>query len=195
VPLLAVSAHDLDTAGFAVDADLPLAWLEEQLGEAELTGVAPGHITARLSRSGNDVVVRGKVTADLRAPCARCLEPATLVVDTELTLLLQPAHASGGHGAGSKPRPGKPGKDDDEYEFSAAEADVDTFDGETVVLDPFVREAILLEAPSCLLCREDCPGIRPAAAPAKEVPAPRLDPRLAPLGALRDKLSPKPKKE
>src|SRR5262249_11349841 len=89
-----------------------------------------------------------------------------------------------------------------EYEFTAEEADLDTYDGETVVLDAFVREAILLEMPNFPLCSEACPGIGPAAsgrdrddgptirarAEAEEATAPALDPRLAPLGALRERL-------
>lgn len=46
-----------------------------------------------------------------------------------------------------------------EYEFSSEEADLDEYDGETVVLDPFVREALLLELPNFPLCSDACPGI------------------------------------
>lgn len=66
--------------------------------------------------------------------------------------------------------------DEDEYEFSAEEADHDVYDGETVVLDPFVREALLLEIPNFPLCSDDCAGIRTApedpSARVEEVPAP-----------------------
>lgn len=180
--LLAISANDIDAAGRAVDAELPLAWLKEELAEASLEGHAPGHVQFRLSRSGNDVVVRGKVKAELHTPCARCTEPAPVPVDTEVTLLLQPSAAARAHGRGH-------GKgDDEEYEFTSEEADVDVFDGETVILDGFIREAILLEVPNFPLCSEDCPGIGPGPTAAPEVEEPHLDPRLAPLGALRDKL-------
>jgi len=58
------------------------------------------------------------------------------------------------------------------------------------VLDDFVREAILLEIPIFPLCSEDCPGIRPASSDVVDEEAePRVDPRLAPLGALRAKLA------
>ena len=189
--LLSISAHDIDASGLALDAELPLVWLKEELADAELQGNAPGHVQARLSRSGSDIVVRGKVTADLRTPCARCLEPASVVVDTELSLLRRPARA--GAGAAHSHANGEKGKGDahkdEEYEFTSEEADLDTYDGETVVLDPFVREAILLEVPNFPLCSEDCAGIRPAApASAPEETGPRVDPRLAPLGALREKL-------
>lgn len=186
-PLLSVSANDIDAAGLALDAELPLTWLADELAEASLTGVAPGHFAGRLSRSGKDsIVVRGKVKADLVTPCARCLDPTRVLVDTELTLLLQPAKPDPrANGKG----PAKTKAAEVEYEFSADEADVDHYDGESVVLDPFVREAILLEVPNFPLCSEDCPGIRPAAPgpPSEEAPPP-VDPRLAPLAALRAKL-------
>lgn len=185
MPLLSVSAHDIDSAGLAIEAELPLAWLKDELADAALEGAAPGGVSVRLSRSGKEVVVRGKVKADLRTPCARCLGPTSIVVDTELSLLLQPKAADAS--ANGRARAKK--KDtEEEYEFSSSEADVDIFDGETVVLDPFIREAILLEVPNFPLCSEGCPGIRPAAAAAPEEAGPRIDPRLAPLGALRDKL-------
>lgn len=195
MPLLSVSAHDIDAAGLSLDAELPPAWLDAEVGDAEVLAQGPGRVAARLSRSGNDVVVRGRVQAALTTPCARCLEPAAIHVDTELTLLLQPAPAAkpgaakpGATKAGAaKPATARPKHaKEDEYEFSSAEADVDTYDGETVVLDDLVREAILLEVPNFPLCSEGCPGIRPAAGPA---PAEALDPRLSPLGALKAKLS------
>jgi uncharacterized protein len=48
-----------------------------------------------------------------------------------------------------------------EYEFSAEEAEHDEYDGDKVVLDGFVREAILLELPNFPLCSETCTGISP----------------------------------
>lgn len=197
--LFAVSAHDIDAAGLALEGELPVAWLAEELAGTELAAPAPGRLSARLSRSGHDIVVRGRVKADLRIPCARCLDPAAVPVDTELSLLLRPAAAphterpAASHSAGNGKAKAAP-KEEPEYEFASGEADQDTYDGETVVLDPFVREAILLEVPNFPLCSEACPGIRPAAADAPPAPAPRVDPRLAPLRALRDKLAPPPAK-
>jgi uncharacterized protein len=197
MPLLSVSAHDVDAAGLAVDAALPPAWLDAELGEASVKAPGPGRVSVRLSRSGNDVVVRGQVKAALTIPCARCLEPAIVHVDTELSLLLQPAPAAkpvhaGATGKHPKPakeaKPAKEKEKEEEYEFTAAEADVDTYDGATVVLDDFVREAILLEVPNFPLCSEECPGIRPPAG-STSAEAPPLDPRLSPLGALKAKLA------
>jgi uncharacterized protein len=98
-------------------------------------------------------------------------------------------------GGSKKPDPGAPrGKarpkqgEEDEYEFSSEEADHDVYDGETVVLDPFVREALLLEIPNFPLCSDDCAGIRtaPEGPIAREEEAPAPPPGVKSLGdALR----------
>jgi len=219
-PLFAIPAGDIDAAGRSLAADLPVAWLDEQLGDCDMHAAEPGHVSARLSRSGSDMVVHGRVRVVVEVPCARCLEPAKVDVDGELSLLLKPASAAvlaqkaeeqraatsakkqpagagkgrgkgaeagaaGGAKGGAGKRPSKE-KEGPEYEFSSDEAEVDVYDGETVVLDGFIREAILLEIPIFPLCSESCPGIRPASLGAvEEGHAPTLDPRLAPLGALR----------
>ena len=68
----------------------------------------------------------------------------------------------------------------------------DTFDGEQIVLDPFLREFILLELPMFPV-RQDLPSLpveARASAPESETP---LDPRLAPLAELKDRLAQKQK--
>ncbi|XYI03357.1 YceD family protein [Sorangium sp. So ce1128] len=213
----AVSANDIDISGLSLDVSIPTDWLNAELADADVTGRAPGHLSARLSRTGNEIVVRGRVKAPVATPCARCLSPAPLDIDTELSLLLRPAPKAETHGQGHRHRRDDGGRNgavkaeskvkEAEYEFTAEEADVDTYDGETVVLDPFIREAILLEMPNFPLCSEACPGIGPAAsredraggsstlvsgAVEEDEAAPGLDPRLAPLSALREKLGQKP---
>lgn len=197
MPLLAVTANDIDTAGHPVDEDLPAEWLDRELADAEVHAVGPGHVAVRLSRSGKDVVVRGRVKAEVEVPCARCLEATRTSIDTELSLLLQPvpsakpAHGHGHRAADAAAKARAAGKEP-EYEFTSDEAEVDTFDGETVVLDDFVREALLLELPNFPLCSESCAGIRPrAGAPggiaSAETKKP-LDPRLKALSELKAKL-------
>ncbi|MET0592485.1 MAG: DUF177 domain-containing protein, partial [Polyangiaceae bacterium] len=72
-------------------------------------------------------------------------------------------------------------KSDDETEFDGEDADIDTYEGEEVVLDRFVREAILLESPIFPLCSEACEGIRPASDSATDSQDAVTDPRLLPL--------------
>lgn len=206
-PLISYAATDLDTVGLAVEKALPAAWLDEQLGDAGIHGLEPGHLSARLSRTGSDVVVRGRVHAKLGLSCARCLEPAIAEVDGELSLLLKavappppvkptaktaeakPARARRAKGE-VEPAVVAPSKSkkEPEYEFTADEADLDSYDGDTVILDEFVREAILLEVPNFPLCSDACAGI-PRAPSVEGQSQETIDPRLLPLAAIRSKLA------
>jgi DUF177 domain-containing protein len=183
--LIRFPAVDVQIDGLDIDVPLPEDWLRKALADSEVTPRADGgHLSGRLSRSGSDIVVRAKVVASVELACARCLDPAPIDVASELSLLLQPRPKSAGRGRASN-RGGR-GSGDEGYVFTAAEAQVDVYDGETVVLDGFVREAILLEVPNFPLCRDSCPGLQIAAAePLAEARA--FDPRLAPLDAFRDK--------
>lgn len=183
-PLLIFPAHDIRTEGLAFDRALPTKWLKRALESVEAAPreePAP-RVAGRLSRSGQDIVVRGRVEVTLALPCARCLSPAETAILGDLSLLLQPKLRADARSRGAA------AKESDEYEFSPGEADLDVYDGETVVLDDFVREAILLEVPTFPLCREDCPGLRAMTPEVSRAEA--FDPRLAPLSAFRKKDGP-----
>jgi uncharacterized protein len=95
-------------------------------------------------------------------------------------------------GRGAKPK---------SYEFAPGEADLDVYDGKDVVLDPFVREALLLEIPIFPLAPDEFPlspdevtakdptPSSPEDLEASEPDEPLVDPRLQPLAAIRDRLA------
>lgn len=176
-------ANDIPTEGVAIDVELDAAWLARTLADAGVSAHhgadEGGRVWGRLSRSRHDIVVRGHVAARVEVACVRCLDPTVIAVQAPLTLLLKPA-----------PKPHRPsgrGQSDQEMELTAADAEVDVYEGDTVVLDNFVREAILLEIPSFPLCREGCPGLSEARPiPLADAENDRVDPRLAPLGAFRN---------
>jgi uncharacterized protein len=190
-PSILFLAHDIPVEGVAIDVELTTEWLDKHLADAGVGAqegdAKPGRVKGRLSRSGPDVVVRAHVTANLAAACVRCLDPAPLAVAAELSLLLTASTRSDARrGARAQRQRHMP-----EHEFGPAEADVDVYDGETVVLDAFVREAILLEVPNFPLCRASCPGIAVRDAVAMSIePEPTVDPRLAPLDAFRQREGP-----
>jgi uncharacterized protein len=99
-----------------------------------------------------------------------------------------PGGSDAGRGARARPIPGE------EHEFTSEEADQDTYEGEEVDLDRFVREAILLESPIFPLCSDACRGIGPP--PSSPLSnggskAGAIDPRLLPLVELARKRSSK----
>jgi uncharacterized protein len=186
-----VPVHDLDLAGRSVRFPITPAWLRGALEgcEAQPAG-STGQIDVHLTKTGNDVLVQGQIDAALVIPCARCLTPVEFRPHIELSLLLHPAAGAagpqrrtgqgGGQGAAPAKGANKP-KGDDETEFADEEAETDTYEGDEVVLDRFVREAILLESPIFPLCSEACEGIRPASDSALGSEGDVTDPRLLPL--------------
>ncbi len=176
----------LDAGGKHVQMPIRATWLR---GVLEGTAVGPsdgdGELDVRLSRSGNDVVVRGTLAADLVVPCSRCLEPATVLVREEVSLLAVPS-ASTPQGRGKHDET----DDDDEAGGDSGEADIIAYDGETLVLDDLVRDELLLGIPMIPLCSEACPGIRPERSPSSDAagsPEDAIDPRLRPLLRLKNK--------
>jgi uncharacterized protein len=202
-----VPVADLEYGDRELDEDIPVEWLRTALeGTEAVPEGRPGRLTLTLSKSGRDVMVRGQVSADVTMPCARTLDPVPVKLRSDIFLLLAPApstphppkqaqkrHAKAG-GPNDKRGP-KPARREEEGLLSDADAARDTYDGEDVVLDPFVREFLLLELPMVPV-RED---LRSEATPAIERP-PRepdeeegpkrdgIDPRLAPLAAIASRL-------
>jgi uncharacterized protein len=177
--------HDLDVAGRDAEFVVSTPWLRGALEGCEMQPAGPdGRLNVHLTKTGNDVLVQGQVDVQLVIPCARCLRPVELRPHIELALLLFPSatHPTGRSSSSAAPR-GPQGKrpKDEEADFSGDEADVDTYEGDEVVLDRFVREAILLESPTFPLCSEACEGIRPASDTAPPARDAVTDPRLLPL--------------
>jgi uncharacterized protein len=168
-----ITASDLDAGGRAYRFPVKASWLRHTLENHEAKPAGKeGLLDVRASKSGNDVVVTGKLDADLAIPCARCTEPFSLHVHSDIRVLYAPA---------SKLK--APSKND--YEFSAEEADTLPYDGETVVLDDLVRDELLLEIPMIPLCSEGCPGMSGAPKTAEKTEEKGIDPRLAPLLGFR----------
>jgi uncharacterized protein len=165
-----VPARDLDAAGKRFRFAVRASWLRGILEETDVRPAGPdGELDLRLSKSGTDVVVRGTICAELNVECARCLQPARVIVREPLSALAVPT---------SQPATGGAAVKEDPDELASDEAGVMPYDGETVVLDDLVRDELLLGIPMIPLCSESCPGIRPQT---PESASPGIDPRLRPL--------------
>jgi uncharacterized protein len=174
-----IPISELDAGGKDYAFPLRTAWMRAVFEDTDVaTTTKDGALALRVSKSGRDIVVHGTLEADLEAPCARCLQPAHIRVAQDVAALFSPR---------SELRAPK----DKEYEFSAGEADVLPYDGETLVLDDLVRDELVLEIPMIPLCSEDCVGIQPAPVSEESAAAAAVDPRLAPL--LKFKASREPK--
>jgi uncharacterized metal-binding protein YceD (DUF177 family) len=214
-PLFSVPLADLDYGEREIDEEIPREWLRRALeGSEAVPRDQPGRLQVTVSKSGREVMVRGKARAHVTLPCSRTLDPVDYDLVADMFLMLGPP--SGGPRPSAKaatakvpraakrpvkesPSKAKAGqKDRRKREEDAAlpeeEAARDTYEGDRVNLAPFVREFLLLELPMVPL-RED---LRSEESPAIErplEPAPEgrqaheaIDPRLAPLADIANRL-------
>ena len=170
---ISIPVRELDAAGKSFDFMLRSTWLRGALEGTHVEAAEDvGKLEVRLSRSGKDVVVRGALEASVLVPCARCLEPVRVAIREPISVLAVPSLPAG-----------EAGSEDDE-EGGAELADLIPYDGENLVLDDLVRDAILLGIPMIPLCSEACPGISPQPREEAAAPTPGIDPRLRPLLSL-----------
>jgi uncharacterized protein len=205
----AIPWADLDWGPKRVDSVISTEWLREALSQTEAEPRGAGRLAVELTKNGEQVMVRGTVEAPLTMPCSRTLDPVAVDVRASLFLMLSPAPISPeqtgragrrrrGHERG--PEGAKPEREKVkakghrrglESELSDSEAATDVYFAEQIVLDPFVREFILLELPMVPL-REDLrsdedPASPPPSADRAEPERP-IDPRLAPLAEIASRL-------
>ncbi|MEM1418164.1 MAG: DUF177 domain-containing protein [Myxococcota bacterium] len=159
------------------------AWLREALADTDLSAGAGdddasvGELLVTATKTGTDLLVQGQAQTTLEAPCARCNGPVEVALDAAFTHLLQPMPAAGA--------PALP----DELELTPEDLDRDYFGGDEVALDALVREQLLLELPMRVVhpegeCDPEVVGYLESEAAA----AAKVDPRLAPLLALKGAL-------
>ena len=207
-PVFIVPLADIERGPRTLTFTLDEAWLRQALEGTDATPRGPGSVTVQLSKSGKDVMVRGRAEAPLSMACVVTLDPLDIDLNPEIFLMLSPGasdapskHAKKRAAAGKDaPAEGRGSRskrrDADEAEEEAEELDPaaaarDTFEGSQIELDPFFREFILLDLPM-FPRRSDLPleagtATRPRSAePGEQEPV--IDPRLQPLAALRSRL-------
>lgn len=251
-----VPLRDLEDGPKTLRQPISDAWLSQQLSDTDAApaGQSDGSLDVTLTKSGRDVLVRGRLAVTVQVPCARTLDPAVYRVTPEVFLLLGPKaggaaeagphrggrsddrganRAQGSRGSAARGTPGRHGAGrgaqtptksgggwEEDSLLDEEDAARDTYSGEQVVLDDFLREFILLEIPMVPL-REDLrkapfeatpspPGspsagdsspsshFQPAESEATQSEAgqpakaaEKVDPRLSPLVALKARLEKK----
>jgi uncharacterized metal-binding protein YceD (DUF177 family) len=197
----ALQVVDIDETGRDYSFELKKPWLESSLADANLHAdpEAPaGTLKVHAQKNGAEYLVEGHVQVSLTTECGRCLGVARVPVDTRFaTLFTRSAHTTGGHhkdGAHAS----NTSDIDDEVDGDEDELAREEFSGHEIVLDGLIREYLVLECPMQPLCSEDCTGIAvpkhvqpPEDVFGRDAADSKVDPRLAPLLRLRDKVPPK----
>jgi uncharacterized metal-binding protein YceD (DUF177 family) len=200
-----LQVQDIDENGKLFSFPLSQSWLETTLAEANLHAdpAAPaGSVTVHAQKNGTQYLVEGRVQTSLTTECVRCLGAAKVLVDTKFATLFNRVAGAmtrdptrdptrdHGHRQVEETLDSRQLDEEDEDDLSREE-----FSGHEIALDDLVREYLVLESPMQPLCSADCQGIAMPAnvRPPADVFGPsdgKVDPRLAPLLRLRDKVPP-----
>lgn len=186
--------------------ELPVEWLRQVFEGTDAAVSRVGTLQCTVSETSRQVLVRGSAQACVTMPCARTLDPVPLDLSAEVFLLLHPAPVAATTSTGSTakraaavtpstsgaPRTAKR-PDSELTEEDAAE---DVYYGDTVELDAFVRDFLLLELPMMPLRSdlrsEERPAIPPTPESAEGTPhSQTVDPRLQPLAEIANRLGKK----
>jgi uncharacterized protein len=128
-----------------VDVELPGGFLAEGL-ETQGVSFDDGRGKMAFRIVGDDIMASGELRSCVRAKCARCLAPAQWPLRVEVHLYYLPEPKDRGPAV---------------VDVDPAEADCGTYTGGWLEPDDDLRELLVVEAPSVLLCRDDCKGLCP----------------------------------
>src|SRR5262245_17231331 len=136
-------------------------------------------VDLHIERRGGDVLVTGRFRVTVELQCSRCLEPLPTSVGPEVDLQLVPA----------------PSVRHEQVELRPDDLELDFQQGDTLDVAGLLRSETDLALPMKPLCRPDCRGLCSVCGANRNVTAcgcdgRGLDPRLAPLEALRRQLRP-----
>lgn len=155
-----IFVDEIGPEGLELDAPLAVDFLEGALGR-DNGGFRPSsgsRLTGWARRVSEGVLLEGKFSAALTAPCKRCLAEVRLQVPVSFTLDLIPRDPRSEEGLGAI-------EDDERAEYAGSfdldEADQEFFHGKTIDLDPILREQLLLALPMNVVCNDDCEGLCP----------------------------------
>jgi len=119
----------------------------EQVGDLATSGLAevlhehrgPKEIVA-------DIRLRGQFAGRFQVPCARCVEPVEIPLESDFDLIFRPVVAD------SEPT---------ERSITPPETEIGYYQKDSLLLEDVLREQVLLSLPVRTLCKPDCKGLCP----------------------------------
>jgi uncharacterized protein len=160
------SIQELVAKGVPVELSGTFQVPEAVSSRRDIAAIGPLRFAATAQPLDTVVDVRGRLSTELEALCARCLQSVSMQLDI-------PFH--------EQFRKGEEGSESD-----ADEIEVNVVDSDRVDLKPYVEETLFMNIPYAPLCKESCRGLCPECGQnlnerACGCAADRIDPRLAEL--------------
>jgi uncharacterized protein len=167
--IFTASIEELERRKIEISRDIPQGWLASQLAACEYPVESlGGEVRLELEKLSGGVLVRGQAHARLRVECGICLARSALDLRPTISCYMQPRPAGD--------------EVDENGELTPEDLEREWYDGDRIVLDSLVRDAIMLELPMNPRCDGDCPGLETYRQPEPEN---EIDPRLAPLASIK----------
>lgn len=152
-------------------------------------GAGRGALDVELYADGKNVYAHGHMRGQVVVACSRCVGEARLDFDEPIRVTFMPEAELAGAAEAQAIEGTSGGAEAEGVELADQDLDLFPYDGETVDLEPLLREHLVLAVPYAPLCREDCKGLCPqcgidrnTATCACEKPG---DPRFAALKGLK----------
>jgi uncharacterized protein len=101
-------------------------------------------VEGKLKRGIAQTDVQGRISAEIESECNRCLQSAEMSLEFPFDAVFVTAENY---------------TQEKEAQLGADDLEVSVFEGDKIDLTELVREQILLNLPTQVLCREDCKGL------------------------------------
>ncbi len=169
--LFTMDLEDLRKGPGKIDRDIPLDWLGQEMKACEYN-VEPtkAHVRMGLSAHDQGVLLSGNASVRVKTECGKCLAETYLDLECALNGFMMPI------GTGQE-------LEERDNELTPQDLKREWYEGDTVVLDEIMRDAIMLELPMNPRCSDSCSGIALQVLDSSKKE--HMDPRLAPLASIK----------
>jgi uncharacterized metal-binding protein YceD (DUF177 family) len=166
---LVIDVAQLRSGPITIEESIPNSLLEEKLNYCEYDATPErASVKIKVEPIGNCVFVQGTIQTAVRVQCGTCLADTVLHLTPVVSTYLFPKEELE--------------SDSEDNEVTPEDLDREWFEGETIALQELLLDAVMLEMPMNPKCGNSCPGLDDQTS---FEPENKIDPRLAPLAAVR----------
>lgn len=138
-----IRVSDIKDEGLHIETHMDPEWLDNipelWSGKESTRLISDIDIDLDITRVLREISVLGNISFSIEAPCSRCLETVRMNFIPEIRLLLSPSDKI---------------RDDEDL-------DHETYSGDEVDIDNYLREQIAMTLPVKVICSDDCKGLCP----------------------------------
>jgi uncharacterized protein len=138
-----ISLSDIRDEGLRIHTHMSPGWLDNipelKSGEEGMRLASDIDVDLTVTKALREVTVLGNLTFSIEVPCSRCLETVRLEISPDIRLMLSPA----------------------DKVIDVDDVDHETYRGDEVDLDDYLRGLIAVSLPVKVVCSDDCKGLCP----------------------------------